>query len=268
MKPHRTVYQELVNQDNGGPRHVIFAPRDKNQVRNFRKEVERQNRLSHDAMFNTYHLCYQLKMNNRKAEPQDFIRSLSVYPNVIVHMIAQPLIEGLEIVLKMSTEPIMLHYDTVFNMGDFYLSTLLFKHSMFKSHPVVPFGFLVHTRRFLKDHVRFMEVIRQSSPFLTSKKIIIVTDREFNFSSLFPLAQHVFCWNHLEQDLHHYLKQKANCNAAEISYFANVLKQLMQETTEIDFDRSWCDFKDKDPFQTNTVVRNYFETNLLPVFII
>ena len=40
----------------------------------------------------------------------------------------------------------------------------------------------------------------------------------------------------------------------------------MQETTEIDFDRSWCDFKDKDPFQTKTVVRNYFETNLLPVF--
>ena len=125
MKPHRTVYQELVNQDNGGPRHVIFAPRDKNQVRNFRKEVERQNRLSHNAMFNVYHLCYQLKMNNCKAEPQDFIKNLSVYPNVIVHMIAQTLIEGLEIVLKMSTEPIMLHYDTVFNMGDFYLSTLL-----------------------------------------------------------------------------------------------------------------------------------------------
>ena len=68
-------------------------------MRNFRKEVERQNRLSHDAMFNAYHLYYQLKMNNRKAEPQDFI-NLSVYPNVIVHMIAQPLKEGLEIVLK------------------------------------------------------------------------------------------------------------------------------------------------------------------------
>ena len=129
-----------------------------------------------DAMFNAYHLCYQLKMNNRKAEPQYFIRNLSVYPNVIVHMIAQPLIEGLEIVLKMSTKPIMLHYDTVFNMGDFYLSTLLFKHSMFKSYPVILFGFLIHTRRFLEDHLRFMEVIRQSSPFLTSKKIVIVSD--------------------------------------------------------------------------------------------
>ena len=40
----------------------------------------------------------------------------------------------------------------------------------------------------------------------------------------------------------------------------------MQETTEIDCDRSWCAFKDKDPFQTITVVRNYFETNLLLVF--
>ena len=79
-------------------------------------------------MFNTDYLCHQLKMNDRKADLQDFIRHFSVYPNVIVQMIAQPLIEGLETVLRMSTEPIMLHYNTVFNMGDFYLSTLLFKH--------------------------------------------------------------------------------------------------------------------------------------------
>ena len=87
MKPHRTVYQELVNESSGGPRHAVLTPRDQNQVRNFRKEVDRHTRLSHDAMFNTYHLCHQLKFNNRKGEPLDFIRKFSVHPNVIVQMI-------------------------------------------------------------------------------------------------------------------------------------------------------------------------------------
>ena len=266
MKPHRTVYQELVNESSGGPRHAVLTPRDQNQVRNFRKEVDRHTRLSHDAMFNTYHLCHQLKFNNRKGEPLDFIRKFSVHPNVIVQMIGQPIIEELETALKLSTEPVTLHYDTVFNMGDFYLSTLIFKHTMFKNSPVLPFGFLVHTRRYQVDHMQFMEAIRQLSPILASKRIIIVSDREFNFSSVFPLAQQVYCWNHLEQDLHYYLKQKANCNAGEISYFANVLKELMQQTTETEFDNCWDEFKMEGPFQSKALVRNYFEKNLLPIF--
>ena len=266
MKPHRTVYQELVNESSGGPRHAVLTPRDQNQVRNFRKEVDRHTRLSHDAMFNTYHLCHQLKFNNRKGEPLDFIRKFSVHPNVIVQMIGQPIIEELETALKLSTEPVTLHYDTVFNMGDFYLSTLIFKHTMFKNSPVLPFGFLVHTRRYQVDHMQFMEAIRQLSPILASKRIIIVSDREFNFSSVFPLAQQVYYWNHLEQDLHYYLKQKANCNAGEISYFANVLKELMQQTTETEFDNCWDEFKMEGPFQSKALVRNYFEKNLLPIF--
>ena len=160
----------------------------------------------------------------------------------------------------------MLHYDTVFNMGDFYLSTLLFKHSFFKGLPVVPSAYFVHTRRFSGDHTRFMEAICLSYPFLASKKIVFVSDREFDFSSIFPLSQHVFCWNHLERDLHFYLKQKANCTGSEISYFSNVFKQLMQESTEVEFNRCWSSYKDKDLFQSNKTVCNYFEAKLLPVF--
>ena len=139
-------------------------------------------------LIHSYHLCYQLRMKNRKGEPQDFISHLSIYPNVIVRMSAQPLMESLESLMRLSSSSITLHYDTVFNMGDFYLSTLLFRHSVFKGQPVVPFAFLVHTRRFIDDHVRFMEALSQSFPCLASKKFIIVTNREFDFSSVFPLA--------------------------------------------------------------------------------
>ena len=90
-----------------------------------------------------------------------------------------------------------------------------------------------------------------------------MSDREFDFSSVFPLSQHVFCWNHLERDLHFYLKQKANCTGSD---FSNVFKQLMQESTEVEFNQCWSSYKDKDLFQSNKTVCNYFEAKLLPVF--
>ena len=183
-------------------------------------ERELIDKTIYHMMPSSIHTIFQLKMKNRKGEPQDFISGLSIYPNVIVQMSAQPLMESLELLMRLSSGTVTLHYDTVFNMGDFYLS---FRHSVFKGQPVVPFAFLVHTRHFIDDHVRFMEIICRSSPCLTSKKMVIVTDREFDFSSFFPLSQHVFCWNHLERDLHFYLKQKANCTGHEISYFANIL---------------------------------------------
>lgn len=118
-------------------RWPISTPRNPEQVKKFHKEVVREARLSHDAMFNTYQLSFQLFMNNRKGEPKDFIRYFSVHPTVIVHLFAQPLLEALEILLKISPEAVVLHYDTVFNMGDFYLSTILFRHALFEANPIV-----------------------------------------------------------------------------------------------------------------------------------
>ena len=40
----------------------------------------------------------------------------------------------------------------------------------------------------------------------------------------------------------------------------------MQESTEIEFNRCWSNYKDKAAFQSNETVCNYFETKLLPAF--
>ena len=40
------VYQQIVNEDNGGPRHVIQTPRDRNQVKHFLKKKSRKFRIS------------------------------------------------------------------------------------------------------------------------------------------------------------------------------------------------------------------------------
>ena len=55
----------------------------------------------------------------------------------------------------------------------------------------------------------------------------------------------------LEQDLIHYLKGKANCNATDISFFVQSFKGLMSEETAESFDQAWSALKDKHHFECN-----------------
>ena len=86
--PPQKIYRQLLNESTGGPHHPVNTPRDLTQVRNFRKEITKEFRISHDAFFNTYQLCFQLFMNNHKGKKQEFIRNLSVHPSILVHMLA------------------------------------------------------------------------------------------------------------------------------------------------------------------------------------
>ena len=58
MMSAQKVYRQIINEDDGGPRHVI---NNHNQVKNFQKENNRQFRISHDALYNAYQLCFQLQ---------------------------------------------------------------------------------------------------------------------------------------------------------------------------------------------------------------
>jgi hypothetical protein len=187
------VYRQLVNNSTGGPRHAITVPRNSTQVSNFRKEMSRDIWLTHNAMFNTYQLCFQLFWKNRNGTKVEFITKLSIDPNIVLHMIAQPLLELLENTLRLSSTTVILHYDTVFIVGDYYLSSLLFRHSMFKINPVIPFAYFVHSRRFHEDHICFIKGVRKVLTSSATKKIAIVTDQVFAFSEIFPVGYQLFC---------------------------------------------------------------------------
>lgn len=130
-------------------------------------------------------------MNNRKGEATDFLRHFSVHPNIVIHLIPQPLVETLDTLMRISLLPVTLHYDTVFNMGDFNLSTLVFRHNMFKGNPIIPVGYFVHSRRFHEDHINFLTTRRKTITSLSSRRVILVTDREFDFAEVFPLGMHI-----------------------------------------------------------------------------
>lgn len=228
-------------------------------MKNIRDEINRDYRISHDELYNIYHLCFQLKFCGRLDRQVDFVSRFTLHPRILVHLMAYPLISSMNQLLKVANEPVSLHCDTLFNMGDYYLSTLSYRHGIFKGEPIVPAAFFIHSRRFHNDHLDFFKSFTAMLPSILTKKINIITDREFQLNGAFPIANHLFCWNHIENDLLWYLKDSCNASPEDINYF-------VKNETEIEFDREWEDVKNMDRFSAKPKVLNYFVNNLIPVF--
>lgn len=74
--------------------------------------------MSHDLLYNLYELAFQLKFADQKGDPKDFITHITVHPRQVI---PQPLLDSLNLLLKIQNHPTVMHYDTVFNVGDYYV---------------------------------------------------------------------------------------------------------------------------------------------------
>ena len=138
------------------------------------------------------------------------------------------MLESLEQLLKISIDPVVLHYDTVFNISDYYLSILTFLQTwIIYWNPIIPCVYMIYSRKY-SDHCEFLRATTSIVPALTSKQVNIVMDWEFKFDkSILPVGNHLYCWNHLENDLYWHLKKTSNCTAEQITYFTNAFNNLM-----------------------------------------
>ena len=99
-----------------------------------------------------------------------------------------------------------------FNVGDFFVSGLVFQHGIFlffKNGVTIPAAFLIHDRQNQSTHDEFFKIIAVEVPNLNKGNHVIVTDREKAFTRALnkhlPNLKQVFCWNHLICDLRHWL---------------------------------------------------------------
>ena len=60
--------------------------------------------------------------------------------------------------MKAAPSPVTLPYGTVFNVGDFYLSTLSSQHGLIEREPIIPCSFLLHSR-LQNDHWDFIQML-------------------------------------------------------------------------------------------------------------
>lgn len=94
------------------------------------------------------------------------------------------------------------YYDTTFCMGDFYVSCLLYRNTVFLSKPVMPLLMLVYERRTTESH----ELMFSWFAKLTSvSSVVCVADREQSITSALlktlPGSTIVYCWNHILGDI-------------------------------------------------------------------
>ena len=136
-------------------------------------------RLSHDALCNLHELLYDIP---------DFVHKIVTFPDLIVVCgIKRFLMECNRLLALHSTLPSsqLLSYDTTFQLGDFYLSPLLFRNTLFQKSPVMPVMFAIHERKLKSTHTEMMKIVAQELPFLASnstKKLVpLVTDDEKGF---------------------------------------------------------------------------------------
>ena len=123
-----------------------------------------------------------------------------------------------------SPSPQMMTYDTTFQLGDFYVLLLLFRHTLLDGSPVMPLGFLIREQKFKETHEFFQEVKNEVLYFLRerSTSIPLVTDDE---RALYEAAEGVLdniyslqCRNHLINSLKMWLQQHGG-NSQEIPVF-------------------------------------------------
>ena len=147
------VYKQMVCEELGENESnpITCKPRNEKQVANARQQVLQTLRLSSDAIINIHDLAYELPT---------FFHHITTYPDIVLICGMKEMIEEVEHVIKIKPDdPVEFMYDTTFNMGDFYFTPLLFKHTVFKELPTMPLSFMIHERKREQDHEIFCRFI-------------------------------------------------------------------------------------------------------------
>jgi hypothetical protein len=241
---------------------AVLQPSSTRQVTNH-KSIERQRfRLSHDGLYNLHEISYDLC---------GFVSKIITYPDLIVVCGLPSILNELKYLLSMplsssSSMYQLLSYDTTFQLGDFYVSALLFRHSLFVAAPVIPACFLIHERKLQAAHDEMMKFISLQIPRLCncgSNSIPIVTDEEKAICSaidcFLPGAVRIRCWNHTISSAKYWLR-KHGANSTEIPVYIADIRSLLQSESEIDYLDNLSMLKDKwsNPFT------EYFMTEIHP----
>ena len=205
--------------------------RNKRQVINMQSRLRKQQGLGPDALYNLHQLFYHL---------DGYITDIVTAPDLIVLLQMKDMLEEFDRLLQLkSDEAVPLFYDTTFNLGDFYVSTLSFQHILFYTPPLIPLAIMIHERNFQKCHEMLFNSVKQRIPRLKDKNLAIVTDRETGIinaiKNVFPNLTLLICWNHILRDTKEWLRKngKNEQNTLEI---VKQIKCLLESPSEEAFD--------------------------------
>ena len=164
-------------------------------------------------------------------------------PHANVHLlhtydIKQEILEEADRVLALKA-PQLLSYDTTFQLGDFYVSPLIFRHTIFEEKPCIPAMFLIHERKYTETHWEMFRECMARIPALKKATCPIVTDKEQAISNATKLelqgVQLVHCWNHIFRDLKLWL-HRHGAPSQDISVYTEDVFRLLHSTSKVEYE--------------------------------
>ena len=224
------VYQESTANQCPPTHQAVLCPRDLKQVQNSIQNSRSSKRLSQDDVYNL--LCYAYEMDG-------FITELSVYPDLKCFMGLPEVMQEFNRLLQLNSDyTLYCSYDTTFDLGDFYLTPIVFRHVLFENSPVIPLAFMIHRRKYQSLHEDFLRNLCKHIPNLQKSTVPIITDRERSITNaltnVLPNAQVFYCWNHFKQDIIRWLgTHKAAKDETRV--YLNHIEQILMSATEDEF---------------------------------
>ena len=163
----------------------------------------------------------------------EFVHKIETHPDLLCICCHKEVMEEFDRVLTLeSVSPQLLSYDTTFNLGDFYVSVLTFRHTLFVECPVVPAAFLIHERKFHEYHETFFKQCTLLVPTLQKTRKPIVTDDEkgivASIQKVLPNLKWLRCWNHLLRDVRRWL-QKRDAPSEDVDVYISGLRKLFHK---------------------------------------
>ena len=150
-------------------------------------------------------------------------------------------------------------YDTTFNIGNHYLSTILAKNIELSTDPMFPIAFYIHDRKRTEDHHAFLQYVFDRLNI--NSNIPIVTDREQAFSSFFASLDktkdvHFSCTNHILADAKAWVR--ANLGSQQVDFYKKSVQKLVKSGTL----EEYVLLRDEGNLDWETEFANYFKKNL------
>lgn len=221
-----TVYKREVSTMRDPPELVpIKTPRNLKQLRNMRYKCLQQSRISQDTLYNLHEVAYDVS---------GYMWKIITYPDLTCVFGMQEVLEELDKVLLLDCDNQILSYDTTFQLGDFYVSPFIFRHTLFAENPCIPVMFLLHERKLTTTHQELFTELRTRVPSLQKCKYPVVTDREQAIenaiSVAFPNIPLMHCWNHIFRDIRFWLRAH-HAPSSDVSVYVNDASRLFHQPT-------------------------------------
>ena len=126
------------------------------KTKNLHERVLAEKRLSTDGIVNLHDVAYDIP---------DFVWLIQTFPDIVVIAGREDMLKQINSLLKVKgrSNVQLLAYDTAFNIGEFYVSVLLFRGTCFKENPVIPAMFMLHERKLRTTHQKFVKILSEKS---------------------------------------------------------------------------------------------------------